>query len=373
MANPILFGSGIDLDQSEILRLVLQKSTSLTRPATPVEGQMTFDTDDGLVYTFHSGAWSSGANLPDATALVKGVIKLAGDLGGTAASPSVAYVGGATAASIASAASAQHTQNTDTGTTSQTFQIQSGSSGFKIKNVSGEAQFRNAADNAFTDVRCRNLYVTGNVTEIDSNQVNIGDNIIELNSDILDNASNSEGGVEVKCLKADVVGAGTISSSGTVVTGVGTAFLTAASVGDILVFGAQRRRIESVDSDTQVTIKTAFSPEPSGQAYSLANQANARISFDPSTGLWKVNDGVVTAPTTFNLARKISFQIGDNSAKVFTLTHNMNSRELAVTIRQTASPYSMVLTDVAFTSVNTLTVSFNKTPTSNQYTVTIAG
>src|SRR5574343_58955 len=51
---------------------------------------------------------------------------------------------------------AGHSQNTDTGTTSQTFQLQSGSSGVKLKNNSGTFETRNAADNAYADVKGKN-------------------------------------------------------------------------------------------------------------------------------------------------------------------------------------------------------------------------
>lgn len=50
---------------------------------------------------------------------------------------------------------AGHTQNTDTGTTSQTFQLQSGSSGVKLKNNTGVFEARNAADNAYADMQAK--------------------------------------------------------------------------------------------------------------------------------------------------------------------------------------------------------------------------
>ena len=64
-----------------------------------------------------------------------------------------------------------HTQNTDTGTTGQTFQIQSGSSGVKVKNNSGALEARNAADGAYANIRGDTITaaafsgpLTGNVT-----------------------------------------------------------------------------------------------------------------------------------------------------------------------------------------------------------------
>lgn len=55
------------------------------------------------------------------------------------------------------------------------------------------------------------------------------------------------------------------------------------------------------------------------------------------------------------------------------VTHNLNTRDLNVTIRETASPYAEVITDNEATTLNTLTVKFAVAPTSGQYTITITG
>ena len=70
---------------------------------------------------------------------------------------------------------------------------------------------------------------------------------------------------------------------------------------------------------------------------------------------------------------KYSQSIGDGSATSIVVTHNLNTRDVVITLRETASPYSQVITDVEFTSVNTITLKFAVAPISNQYTVTIIG
>lgn len=90
-----------------------------------------------------------------------------------------------------------HTQNTDTGTTQQSFQLQSGSSGARIKNNAGALEVRNAADNAFADLVCQNLTVQGTQTIINSNTVNIGDNILTLNSDYVGSSPTENAGLEI--------------------------------------------------------------------------------------------------------------------------------------------------------------------------------
>lgn len=70
---------------------------------------------------------------------------------------------------------------------------------------------------------------------------------------------------------------------------------------------------------------------------------------------------------------KYTTTIGDGVNSSFTITHNLNSRDVIVMIRETASPYDMWLTDIAFTTTNTITVSYGFIPTTNQFTVTVIG
>ena len=59
-----------------------------------------------------------------------------------------------------------HNQNTDTGTTSATFQLNSGASGVKLKDNSGVAEVKNAADNAYADLKVADLQAT-NIQDAD--------------------------------------------------------------------------------------------------------------------------------------------------------------------------------------------------------------
>lgn len=70
---------------------------------------------------------------------------------------------------------------------------------------------------------------------------------------------------------------------------------------------------------------------------------------------------------------KFTQAVGNGSLTSFVLTHNLNSRDVVVMIRETASPYAQVFTDVEMTTVDTITVKFAVAPTSNQYTVTVIG
>lgn len=70
--------------------------------------------------------------------------------------------------------------------------------------------------------------------------------------------------------------------------------------------------------------------------------------------------------------KKYAVSIGDGSATSYTITHNLNSRDVHVTIYNN-STYDEVLTDVAHTTVNTLTLVFATAPASNAYRVVVVG
>lgn len=202
-----------------------------------------------------------------------------------------------------------HDQNTDTGTNNSTFQLDNDANGVKLKNVSGVLEVRNAADNDYADLKVNNLTVNGTTTTINSNEVNIGDSILLLNSDITTSTSNSDGGIAVKRLMADNV-----------------------------------------------------------------TRKDAELTYDVSSNRWETTFGAVTGTlVTAQIANKVTAVIGDGLAYSYVVTHNFNTRDCAVGIRETVSPYAAVMCDWEFTSENTITFKFASPPTNNQYTVTIVG
>ncbi len=69
---------------------------------------------------------------------------------------------------------------------------------------------------------------------------------------------------------------------------------------------------------------------------------------------------------------KYTEAVGNDSATSFVITHSKNTRDIVVTVRETAAPYETVYPTITMTSTNTITVDFSPTvPTSNQYTVVI--
>jgi hypothetical protein len=262
-------------------------------------------------YTHPSG--DGNLHVPATGTTNNGKVLTAGSSAGSASwqTPAVAWsnVSGkpsSTPSNIDDAVSKRHEQNTDTGTTSNTFTI--GQSGVKVKNGGGELQVRNNTDTDYADLRVKNLTVEGTTTTINSNEVNIGDNILLLNSDVEAMAQNDDGGIIVKRLDSD---------------------------------GARK---------------------------------DAELIFDNSLGKWVTTGGAVTGDlVTAPLANKVTAKLGDGTKTSFVVTHNLKTRDLVVTIRENASPYAQVITDVEFTTEDTITVKFAVAPTNEQYSITIVG
>lgn len=96
---------------------------------------------------------------------------------------------------------------------------------------------------------------------------------------------------------------------------------------------------------------------------SISVNAGTGLGFD--AGALVIDKGIVVT--------KYAASVGDASNTSFTLTHNLGTRDIQVTVYDNASPYAEVVCDVQHTTTNTATVLFSVAPTSNQYRVVIQG
>ena len=102
-------------------------------------------------------------------------------------------------------------------------------------------------------------------------------------------------------------------------------------------------------------------------------RADAVFNFNNSTGRFEGIFGPVASVVTAKFTNMQTFTIGDGSASTFLCTHNLGNQFASVTIIENTSPPTKWITDVDYTSTNSLTVKFGFVPTSNQFTVLVVG
>lgn len=94
-------------------------------------------------------------------------------------------------------------------------------------------------------------------------------------------------------------------------------------------------------------------------------------SGGPGGGLVANADDLVI--DTAIVVRKYAASVGDGAALAYVLTHNLNTQDVTVQVRDNSSPFAYMEADVEATSANTVTVRFTVAPTTNQYRVVIHG
>lgn len=89
------------------------------------------------------------------------------------------------------------------------------------------------------------------------------------------------------------------------------------------------------------------------------------------TGLAFDGSGAVTLASGYGV-RKYSATIGDGSATSYTVSHNFNTRDVEVSVYDTAT-YEEVIVDITRTNVNAVTIGFAAAPSANSYRVVVVG
>jgi len=110
-----------------------------------------------------------------------------------------------------------------------------------------------------------------------------------------------------------------------------------------------------------------------GAAIKLATTSGLNVATDLAVG---AGNGITVLTNTVAIdsavvVSKYATSIGDGAATSYTVTHGLNTRDVIVSVYDNTSPWAEVITDVAHTSVNTVTIAFSVAPTSNQYRVVV--
>ena len=127
--------------------------------------------------------------------------------------------------------------------------------------------------------------------------------------------------------------------------------------------------------DNKINLNTDFTGTPTvdaGVRVERGTSADVEVLWNETNDNWTLtNDG----SNYHAIVRKWSSDITTtvSAPYTFTATHNLNTRDVAVAVYATASPYSEVEVDVDHTSVNAVTLTFAAQPTAGAYRVVITG
>lgn len=77
--------------------------------------------------------------------------------------------------------------------------------------------------------------------------------------------------------------------------------------------------------------------------------------------------------TLQSATQKHAETIGDGSSTSFSVTHNMGTRDVSVTVRENNSPYEVVYTDIEVETENSVKIKFADAPSSDEFRVIIIG
>jgi hypothetical protein len=86
----------------------------------------------------------------------------------------------------------------------------------------------------------------------------------------------------------------------------------------------------------------------------------------------KIRKIVDTGPET-TMAFKKTFLIGDGVNSVYTISHNLNTREVVVQVRENFGDFSLVEPAVAYTSTNNVSIDMGDIIETNSYLVIVVG
>lgn len=295
-----------------------------------------------------------------------------------------------------------------TGTNNQTYAIDAdATTPVKLKNNAGVLEVRNNADTGYADLKVNNLSVEGTLVTINSEEVNIADNTIVLNSNVT-GAPTENSGIEVERGTSTnatiywnestdkwVVGiVGSVSTIATAsdlaeyqVTSAILSSITALATNGLITRTAAgtvaARTITGTSGRVTVTNGDGVAGNPTLtvpiQMSLISDVSGLKLSGDVASPGNLFHYGTNGAgvkgwiATPQGTVLKYAANIGDGAATSYVVTHNLNTQDVEVFVRESASPFAQVLVDIEITSVNTITLKFAVAPTSNQYRVIVMG
>jgi hypothetical protein len=161
-------------------------------------------------------------------------------------------------------------------------------------------------------------------------------------------------------------------------------------------------RATDCDTDAEITASFAVFVEEgtvnADSGWTLTNNGavtvgTTELSFTQFTGLGQITAGAGLTKTANTLdviggdgitvnansvvidravvVTKYATNVGDGTNTSYTITHNLATRDVIVTLYDNVSPYAEVMADVEHSTTNTITLLFSVAPTTNKYRVVV--
>jgi hypothetical protein len=179
---------------------------------------------------------------------------------------------------------------------------------------------------------------------------------------------------------------------------------TDATENGIYVVAASGAPARSSDADTAAEITASFAvfveegTVNTDSGWTLTNNGavtvgTTALSFTQFTGLGQITAGAGLTKTANTLdviggdgitvnadsvvidravvVTKYATNVGDGTNTSITVTHNLNTRDVIVSLFDNSSPYAEVMADVEHSTTNTITLLFSVAPTTNKYRVVV--
>ena len=179
---------------------------------------------------------------------------------------------------------------------------------------------------------------------------------------------------------------------------------TDATENGLYVVAASGAPTRSSDADTAAEITASFAvfveegTVNADSGWTLTNNGTitvgtSELAFTQFTGLGQIiaGDGLTKTANTLNVVpgdglavtadsvkidravvvTKYAANVGDGTSTSYTITHNLATRDVIVTLYDNVSPYAEVVADVEHSTTNTITLLFSVAPTTDKYRVVV--
>lgn len=105
-----------------------------------------------------------------------------------------------------------------------------------------------------------------------------------------------------------------------------------------------------------------------------ANWQSTCTNVQSNSAYWQTGYNIGTTYTTASSSfmRRYATNIGNGSLTAFTVTHNLGTRDVITSVYDNTT-YENIITSVANTTTNTVSLSFSTAPGSNAYRVVVIG